>query len=139
MTTGSVAIASPAQNQGAPSAAGLIIGTPSPNAKSLTGIQPVGNSSDYSSSFGGFISGLEKDVVGAVTGIGNKIKYKGDVVLGTISKEYYTAYAAAAGAVANTAQGAQNVAKKITSVSSLLVFAVIAFLAFPYIMALRKK
>lgn len=139
MTTGTVAIASPAQNSGAPSAAGVVIGTPSPNAKSLTGIQPIGNSSDYSSSFGSFISGLEKDVVGAVTGIGNKIKYKGDVVLGTITQKYYQAYAGAAGAIASTAEGAQTIAKKVTGISTLLVIAIVAFIAFPYIMAMRKK
>ena len=139
MTPGSVVSQTPMPATGAPSAAAVVIGTPSPLAPSITGQQPVGNSSDFSTSFTDFIDGLGKSVVNAATGIGNSIQYKADKVLGTVQKGYYQTTSAFYGAVADTAQGAQNIASKVTTTSSLLVFAIIAFIAFPYIIAFSRK
>ncbi len=139
MDAGTIALAAPSQNQGAPSAAAVVIGTPSPAATSNTGYQPVGNSSSFSTSFTNFISGLEKKTVGAITGFGNQIAYKGDKVLGTVQKSYYSTVSDIYGAVGSGAKTVQDVATKVTNVSGLLVFAAVAFIAFPYIMAMRKK
>lgn len=139
MEAGTIALATPDQNQGAPSAAAFVIGTPSPAAPSNTGYQPVGNSSSYSTSFTDFISGLEKKAVGAITGVGNQVVYKADSVLGTVQKSYYTTISDIYGAVGSGAQTVQDVATKVTQTSGLIIFAIVAFLAFPYIMALRKK
>lgn len=136
---GTVALGTPSQNDGAPSAAAVVIGTPSPDAPNNTGLQPVGNSSSFSDSFGNFISGLEKSTVGAVTGFGNQVAFKGDKVLGTIQKAYYTSVSDVYGAIGSGAQTVQDVASKVTNITGLIFFAIAAFVAFPYIMAMRKK
>lgn len=139
MDTGSVALATPDQNQGAPSAASIVIGTPSPLAPGTTGTQPVGNSSSFLDSFTGFISGLEKKAVHAATGVGNQVKYKADSVLGAVQKDYYQTVAGAYNAVGGAAQTVQTVATDVRNTSLLIVLAIGAFLAFPYIMAMRKR
>lgn len=131
----------PADSNFGPSAAATVIGTPSPLAPNLTGSQPVGNSSDYSWSFSGFIDGLEKKAVGAVTSIGNSLKYEKAKVQGTIQKAYYQTQAAFYETVTDAAQGAQNVAKKVTGVSTTIFIAIALFVLAPYVVAWlgRKK
>lgn len=139
MDSGIVAIptVAPQQNDGAPSFAAFIYGSPSPSNPSLTQSVQTGNSFGFS--FGDFINTLEKKSISAVTTVTDQAKYKGDIVLGTIAKTYNQALAAGYGAVADTGTAVIAVAKKVETGSTLLFVAIAAFLLFPYIMAMRKR
>jgi len=140
MDSGTVAVATLSQNQGAPSAVGFVVGSPSPSTPFLTQIIQAGNS--FASSWSDVISSIPKKTVSAVTSVSNQAKYKGDIVLGTIAKGYNQTVAGALGAVADTGQGALNVAKKVETVAAVGTTAIGLYLLIPIVLAwyaMRKK